>query len=440
MANTIGTAGEPRGLPLSAWLFSSPPAPALSYLQGDRKADVAIIGGGFTGATAALELARGGARVIIVDATEPGWGASGRNNGQVIPGLKHNPDQLIALYGTERGARLAEWAGAAPAFVFELIEKHRIQCHPARKGWIQPAYTRSAVAVIEDRCEQWARRGADVQMLQTCDLPSILGTDQFLAAWIDRRGGSINPLAYARGLIDAAIRAGVEVYADTPALSMERSGSDWRLRTPAGSVLAKKVFVATGGYGGELVDGLAKSFVRVRTAQVATEPLPPEWRSRILPGGQCASDTRRLLTSFRLSPDGRLVMGGASATGSLNDAALLPHLHRAGHELFGSSLSWALGWSGYFAVTKDHLPHVHETGDGVWCSLGCNGRGIAVSTGLGHMVAKRIQGVRASDMAIEPSKMKPFFFHAFRNIGIAVATEFKRVQDRVDRRASLPAK
>src|SRR2546428_10762083 len=108
MAEPIGRAGEQRGLPQSAWRFSAPPAPALSSLQGGRKADVAIIGGGFTGATAALELARSGARVIIVDATEPGWGASGRNNGQVIPGLKYDPDQLCALYGRERGARLAE--------------------------------------------------------------------------------------------------------------------------------------------------------------------------------------------------------------------------------------------------------------------------------------------------------------------------------------------
>jgi glycine/D-amino acid oxidase-like deaminating enzyme len=278
-------------------------------------------------------------------------------------------------------------------------------------------------------------------MLAPASLPAMLGTDGYLAAWIDRRGGSINPLAYARGLIAAALAAGAAVYRDTPALALAKNGARWQLRTPQASVDAERVFVATGAYGEDLVPGLARSIVPVRTAQVATVPLDDPLRSTILPGGQCASDTRRLLTSFRLSPDGRLVMGGAAATGTLDHRALLPHLHRAGDELFGrgASLPWQLGWSGYFAVTRDHLPHWHESGDGVWCALGCNGRGIAVSTALGQLVAQRLLGARTDDLPFPPTPMRPFPFHAFRNAGIAVATEVKRVQDRADRRASRPA-
>jgi glycine/D-amino acid oxidase-like deaminating enzyme len=181
---------------------------------------------------------------------------------------------------------------------------------------------------------------------------------------------------------------------------------------------------------------LRRSFVPVRTAQVASAPLPQA--RAILPGRQGASDTRRLLTSFRLSPDERLVMGGSGATGGRDHAGLLPRLKRAGAELFAHlvPIDWEFGWSGYFAVTMDHLPHLHETDDGLYCALGCNGRGIAISTALGKMVAERILGRNAADLEIVPAPMRSVPFHAFRNLGIACATAAKGLQDRLDRARS----
>ena len=173
----------------------------------------------------------------------------------------------------------------------------------------------------------------------------------------------------------------------------------------------------------------------VRTAQVATARLAPALARTILPGGQCASDTRRLLTSFRLSPDKRLVMGGSGATGGLGHAALLPRLHRAAAEMFPAlgRIEWEFGWSGYFPVTTDHLPHWHESGGGLYCALGCNGRCIALSTALGKLAAERILGKQSRELALAPVPIARVRLHEFRHAGIAVATAVKGMQDRFDR-------
>ncbi|WP_084612666.1 FAD-binding oxidoreductase [Pseudogulbenkiania sp. MAI-1] len=205
-------AGELPVLPSSAWKLTAPPPPQCSSLQETVEADVAIIGSGFTGLMTAITLREAGKTVVVVDAIEPGWGASGRNNGQVIPGLKWDPDVVVQRYGAIQGARLVEWSGTAPTLVFETIAKHEINCFPVQNGWIQPAYTGISIETIKARCNQWARRGAPVEMIPEHELEHMLGTPIFRSAWIDRRGGSINPLAYARGLATAAIKLGVSLY------------------------------------------------------------------------------------------------------------------------------------------------------------------------------------------------------------------------------------
>lgn len=434
---TAPLAGEALALPETVWRLTAPPLADFKPLEHSTETDVAIVGGGFMGMRAAITLAETGRSVVVMDATEPGWGASGRNNGQVIPGYKWDPDELKAHMGAEAGEKAALFGGTAPDFVFDAIEKYGIDCFPVRKGWIQPAYTPIGAAKIARRYAQWSQRNAPVEMLDSADLPDFLGTPIFRAGWIDRRGGSINPLAYARGLARVAQDLGVRVHVRTAALSLQRQGASWSIECSGGqTVKARQVIVATAAYADDLVPGLKRSMVPVRTAQVATEPLPDHFLSKILPGRQCASDTRRLLTSFRLSPDNRLVMGGSGATATLDHTSIVPRLHKAAAEMFGhlGPLPWELAWSGYFAVTNDHIPHIHETADGVICALGCNGRGIAISSAIGSLLAQRLCGLPTADMPLAPTPMKSFRFHAFRRLGVAVATRYHSVQDRIDAR------
>lgn len=438
MKQTAQLAGESAERPGTVWHLTAKPLAPLPSLASDLETDVVVVGGGFLGLNAAIRLRELGKAVVVIDAAEPGWGASGRNNGQVIPGFKWDPKELIEHLGADAGERLAAFGGSAPDFVFNLIEKHDIACHPVRNGWIQPAYTAIGVQKIEQRCAQWAARGAPVRMLEPATLPQLLGTAIFRAGWIDPRGGSINPLAYARGLADVAVKLGARIFINTAALDLKREDSDWLVTCSGGrTVRAQQVVVATAAYADDLVPGLKRAMVPVRTAQVATAPLPEKQLETILPGRQCASDTRRLLTSFRISPDNRLVMGGSGATATLNHASIVPRLHKAAAEMFGhlGPLDWEFAWSGYFAVTHDHIPHIHETADGVICALGCNGRGIAVSSAIGALLADRLQGKPVGDMPLEPTPMKSFAFHAFRHLGVAVATRYHGLRDRIDARS-----
>ena len=202
-------------MPPSLWAATAPPAPATPPLTESRKADVLIVGGGFTGLSAALHLAEAGVRVCVLEAHEPGWGASGRNGGQVNPTLKHDPDELIRLDGCARAAPLIAAVSRSADLVFELIARHGIDCQPVRNGWLQVAYAPKDVASLHARAAQWARRGVQTQMLDRAAVAARLGTEAFAGGWLDGRAGGIQPLAYTRGLVRAAQGFGASVYGDT---------------------------------------------------------------------------------------------------------------------------------------------------------------------------------------------------------------------------------
>lgn len=427
--------GETLAMPPSLWAATAIPAPSTAPLRGNARADVAILGAGFTGLVAALALAENGLSVAVLDAAEPGWGASGRNNGQIIPGLKLDPDDVLARCGERAGEALVQWSGEAPATTFALIEHYKIPCHPVRAGWIQPAYAECDVALIERRCAQWRRYGVNAVMLDRSSLPAMLGTPAFFGAWLDPRGGTIHPLSYARGLAAAAIGAGVRLFTGSKVTRLSHANETWQFETAEGRLDAPRAIVATNAYTENLVPHLQRSIVPLRTAQVATRPLPDTIRRAILPGRQGASDTRRLLTSFRLSPDCRLIMGGSGATGGVHKQSLLHHLHRSARELFShlGLLEWEYGWSGFLALTPDHLPHIHEPERGMQIALGCNGRGIALSTEMGRMLAERVLGRSAAEMPLPVTPIRTVAFHGMRHPVLAVATAAKRIQDRFDR-------
>jgi glycine/D-amino acid oxidase-like deaminating enzyme len=429
--------GESLDTARSLWAATSSPGVPASPLTRNEKADVVVVGAGYVGLSAAIHLAEAGKHVAVVDTAEPGWGASGRNNGQVIPGLKIDPDAVLHRLGEPAGERLVEWSGDAPDLVFNLIDRFRMSCQAARNGWIQPAHSRQAVKQIDKRYQQWRVRRAPVELLAPERLPTLLGTSEYYGAWLDRRGGWLNPLAYCRGLADAARDLGVRIYSRTPVLRLDHSVARWAIHTPLAEVSARQVVIATGAYCEvNLVNGLRQSIVPIRTAQVATRPLPPKVAMTILPERQGASDTRHLLTSFRVTPDGRLVMGGAGATGGVENPSLFRSLHLAAQQLFGhlGRFEWEFAWSGRLAVTADQLPHLHEPVRDLIAALGCNGRGIAISTALGKVIAERLLSPDCQDSTPIPiTGIRGIPLHALCGLGVAAATQFKRIQDRFDR-------
>ena len=387
------------------------------------------------GLSAALHLAWSGAKVGVFEAARVGWGASGRNNGLVAPGLKRDPAEVRSTLGRERAERLLRLAGDAPAELFALIKRHSIDCDATNNGWIQAAHAPTAVAQIEKRVRDWSDLGADVTMIPSEEIASRLGTEFYFGASIDRRGGSLNPLAYARGLASVALESGADLFEGTPVSRIDRDGAKWRLTTPAGSILAHSVLCCTNAYNREIGE-LNAAVLPLRTAQVASAPLAEKhWRS-ILPQGEAASDTQRLLTSFRITPDKRLIMGGASATAGDEHRGLMLHLHRAARRRFPQlgDIDWQYFWSGYLALTHDHLPQVFKPADGFYAGIACNGRGIAMATATGKRLANIVLTGNEQDCELPIHRTKRVFGYSLRHPGVFAGVLLNRFLDRVERR------
>lgn len=419
-------------LPPSLWTATARERAEAPPPEGDLDLDVAVVGAGFTGLSAALHLAQDGARVAAFDAAEPGWGASGRNGGQVIPGLKDDPDALERKFGAEIGGQMVEISGAAPALVFSLIDEYGIDCDVQRAGWLQPAHCRSALDTVRARCAQWRSRGADVAPLDAAEVAELIGSrrNAYLGGWIDCRGGAVQPLSYARGLARAALSRGAGVHGRSRATALERQGGRWRLRFADGvAAMADSVVLATNGYTDGLWSGLRQTVVPVYSFQAATRPLSENAREAIFPRDHVASDTRRLLWYFRLTREGRLVMGGrgpyredpgprAVETALANLVSLFPE---------AGPLEPEFAWAGRVAMTKDHFPHLHRLADGLYAGLGFNGRGVAMGTMMGRCLSEAVQGRKPGLPFTAPMA---FRFHAFSRLGITCLSTLYSMRDK----------
>lgn len=420
---------NPAGMQ-NVWELTAPAAAAYPALQGTVTADVAVIGAGYTGLSAALHLAMAGTGVVVIDAREPGWGASGRNGGQVIPGLKYDPPDMLAKYGPDLGARMTEFVGQTPQLVFDIIARHGIDCDARRCGWIQPAHNAALEGLLKRRAESWAATGADVERLDAARVAELLGTEAYRSGWLDRRGGSVNPLAYARGLAAAAARAGARIHADTAATGLERDGAGWIIRTAGGQIRAGTVILATNGYTGHLWPGLRQSLVSMHSAQVATDPLPDHVRSTILPQGHVSSDSRRVLLYFRLDRDGRFLMGGVGPTREARGASDFAHLIKAARQLFPQlTQPFTCNWYGRVALTMDFLPHLHELAPGLHAAMGYNGRGVGMGTAMGTLLARRALGEPAGALPFPTTDCRAIPLHPLRNIAVAATRAYYRLRD-----------
>jgi len=335
---------------VSLWSATAAPGPTLGQLIESVRAEVAIIGAGYTGLSAALHLAAAGRDVVVLDAVEVGDRASGLNGGQVIPGVKHDPDTLEEIFGPVVGSRLVDTVASGPDVVFDLIQRYEIACAATRTGWIQPATSPSALEAIAARVGQWRRRGADVELLSAGETARLTGSQRYSGGWIDRRGGTVQPLSYVRGLARAARSAGARIFSRSPAMDLAETDREWRIRTPRGSVASSTVILATDAYTDRLVDPLRRTLIPVPSFQVATEPIPEKLRQTILPEGQSASDTWHLLRYFRLDATGRLIMGSRGTFTDVPVAVAARHHYRAVREIFPqlqktSRENSSIGWS-----------------------------------------------------------------------------------------------
>ncbi|MBS0580917.1 MAG: FAD-binding oxidoreductase [Proteobacteria bacterium] len=419
----------------SLWSATAIAGPATGELTSSRRADVVIIGAGYTGLSAAVHLAEAGRSVVVLESTALGERASGLNGGQVIAGVKHDPDQLQRMFGEARGARYVQTVARAPDTVFELIGRLGIECDALRSGWLQPAASEEALPALAARAEQWRRRGDRVELVSREQMQRLTGSQRYCGGLFDARGGTVQPLSYVRGLAHAVLRFGGELFTHSPVVRLARCAGGYRAETPRGEVTASTVILATNAYTGSLNPRLRRTVVAVPSFQVATAPIPSQLRSQILPGGQAASDTCRLLRYFRTDAGGRLVMGTRGSYAAAPTAHMARHHYQAVREIYPqlAGLDFDYHWGGFVAMTADHLPHLHELAPNLLAALGYNGRGVAMASVMGRLLAQRVLGMPAEELGFPVTAVHPIRLHAFSRLGVRATIQYLRLRDSLER-------
>jgi glycine/D-amino acid oxidase-like deaminating enzyme len=419
---------------MPVWQPPARPSVPDSPLDQNEEADLAIVGGGILGLSTALGAARMGASVRLLEAGRIGRCASGLNGGQVIPGLKYDPDWLVERFGRARGT--VEFAASTADAVFDLIRAERLDVPHVRNGWIQAAHTATAMRAAEERDRQWARNGAETMLLDAGAIAALTGARGYLGGWLDRRAGVINPLAYTLELARIAGEAGARLAQDQRVTALARSDGRWQVTTADGArVSAKNVVVATNAYSDALVPGLARSLVTLHSFQIATAPLDSELSEQILPQGQAVSDSRRIVIYYRRSLDGRFVLGGRGRMSIPRSPRDWRHLQRAMRRLYPQlgDVAVEMRWFGRVAMTPDHLPHIHEPEKGLLAAVGCQGRGLGLMTAMGARLAHY---ALAGDERVLPfpiTPLRPIPLHEFRQIGVAATIAWYRMLDALER-------
>lgn len=380
------------------WEKTAPAAPETTPLAGDLRADVAIVGAGYTGLSAALHLAEAGVSVAVLEGAEIGFGGSGRNVGLVNAGLWIMPDDMAGILGREHGERLLSALGEGPGVVFDLIRRHGIDCEAEHAGTLHCAADRAGLKELRERERQWQARGAPVRLLDAAETAARVGTRAYPGALLDERAGTVQPLAYARGLARAAIAAGARVFTASPVASCARDGGGWRVGTAGGSVAADWVVVATNAYTTAPWPAVREEIVHLPYFNFATAPLPEDALRRILPGREGVWDTRTVLSSMRRDRQGRLVFGSVGALRGTGTAIHRAWARRALAKLFPfldpflDESAFESAWYGKIGMTADATPRFHRFDRNVIGFSGYNGRGISPGTVFGRCLAGLITG------------------------------------------------
>jgi glycine/D-amino acid oxidase-like deaminating enzyme len=395
--------------PLSPlWLQTAAPLAADVFAgegpDPDTVHDTIVVGAGATGLSTALHLAERGARVTVLERDGPGLGSTGRSNGQVIAGLQKGPETLVAAYGERVGERLVEFCGNAAGFLFDLVARHGIDCDAERAGWVQATRWTRGIKALEALAASWAQRGAPVRMLDRGEVARVLGTDAYAGGWLDERNGTIQPLAYARGLAAAAARAGARLHCGVDVTNLERDGSHWRIATNRGGLRAQTVVLATNVFTSQLAGVadllLGRSYLSAYSVQLASAPLDASQLRSILPQRHACGDTEHLrLRYFRLDRDGRFVIGGPGWVRPPQSASALSLrlLERSARSMFPTlgDVPFTHCWAARDTLTPELLPHLYEPCPGLFAALGYNGRGLAIGTAIGSVLARRVLGEAA---------------------------------------------
>ena len=374
------------------WRASSAERLTTTPLAADARAEVVVIGAGFTGLACALEVAKQGASVVVLEANTVAHGGSGRNVGLVNAGLWLPPDEVLAQMGEADGTRLVEALGEGPQMVFDRVAEHGIACEATRHGTLHLAHSAKGFEALQDRFRQGNRHGAPLQLLDATETARRTGSAAFHGALLDPRAGTVQPLAYCTGLARAAQELGAQIHEGSAVTAIAHTEGHWTVSANGHSVRAPKLLLATNAYHEGIAGAFAPQFVVVNYSQFATAPLPPEAQAKVLPGGEGCWDTALVMSSVRVDAAGRLIVGGMGNADGLGGAFHASWARRKLRALYPDlgDIPFEHHWRGKIAMTRDHIPKVVNFGPSAYAVFGYSGRGISPGTVFGTAAAQAL--------------------------------------------------
>jgi gamma-glutamylputrescine oxidase len=363
-------------------------------LEGPVEADICVVGAGYTGLSAAISLAEHGFKVVVVEAAEVGWGASGRNGGQVVNGLNASLGTIQRRYGQDTanfvGGLLQEGAG----IIYDRIARYGIACD-LKRGNIYAAYTPKHMEELRAKQALWRQHGMDEhELLDRQQIRQHIGSEVYEGGMIDHSGGHMHPLNLALGEAAALEGLGGVIYEHSPVTKVEQDATGAIVHTEAGRVTARTALVCGNAYLGNVVPELTARVMPVSTQMMATEPLGEDRAKALLPTGMCVEDVRYILDYFRLSADHRLIFGGGVVYGGTDPddvvAKLRPNLDKVFPHLKDVRIDFA--WSGNFALSFSRVPQLGRLGKNVYFAHGYSGHGITGSHLFGRILGEAVRG------------------------------------------------
>ena len=373
--------------------------PAVGNFQDvPARVDVAIVGAGYAGLSAAIELADLGVSAVVLEAGLPGQGASTRSGGAISGGVNVGKSFSGKSLDPNSDLSRAMLSDAADAFglIERLIEREKIECHWQKFGrfvgaWTPAHYQGQAarVALLNDAAD------SGCEMIPRERQREEIASDYYYGGMLVERSAKLHPALYYKGLLDAAQRRGVVICANAPVSSIERAGALWTLTTGRGVTVADSVMIATNGYTGDATPRLKRRLVPIASHIIATEVLDPALAASLIPKGRALSDTRRVLCYYRMCPEGkRMIFGGRARFTPATPEVSAPILHRFMTDRFPQLKEARIthAWTGNVAFSLDAVPHM-GIDDGMHYALACNGSGVAMMTYLGWRTARKIAKV-----------------------------------------------
>jgi gamma-glutamylputrescine oxidase len=392
---TFAPAGETKHT-TSYYAASANPSPERPKLQGDQLIDICVVGAGYSGLSAALHLAEKGFKVAIIEGARVGWGASGRNGGQIVNGLNASLQTIKRRYGQDTANFVAGLVQEGGEIIRERVATYDIQCD-LKHGNTFTGLTAAHMRELDERRTLWASYGLHNQdMLSKSELRDHIGSDVYAGGMIDHTGGHMHPLNLCLGEAAAFEKLGGVIYEQSPVISCDTEADKPVVRTREGTMTCNTLLLCGNAYLGHVVPALTARVMPVSTQMMATVPLGDK-ADELLPTDKCVEDVRYILDYFRLSADKRLIFGGGTVYGGTDPAdvvaKLRPAMEKVYPQLKGVKIDHA--WSGNFALSFSRVPQMGRLGNNTYFAHGYSGHGVTGSHTFGRILSEAVAGDRA---------------------------------------------